>query len=103
MITDAPQTCISFLDSVRGIAALSVVANHYVLAYGMPKWQWVLSRTPLSIWWDGPAAVSMFFVLSGLVLSIKHFHATKNPSLHAFSIGGYCLARVCRIWVPFAV
>lgn len=66
---------ISYLDTIRGLAALTVISEHYVIAYGLPcetpLCQQILDFSPLHIWWDGTAAVSMFFVLSGLVLSIR--------------------------------
>ncbi len=88
---------IAYLDSVRGLAALSVVFSHYFLAYGFPESIsfWV-TNSPLHIFWDGFAAVSLFFVLSGYVLSKKYFSA---PLPHYFL---FASARFVRIWVPFA-
>jgi peptidoglycan/LPS O-acetylase OafA/YrhL len=89
------------LDSLRGIAALCVVACHFVIAFGLPGFPWLWTRTPLHICWDGPAAVSFFFVLSGMVLSLRHFRATSAPNLDGFHYAGYAIARVCRIWLPY--
>jgi peptidoglycan/LPS O-acetylase OafA/YrhL len=89
------------LDALRGIAAISVVANHYVNAFGLPGAEWLMTRTPLHIWWDGPAAVSFFFVLSGLVLSFRHFRTTSAPNLDGFSFTAYISARISRIWLPY--
>ena len=54
------------LDSVRGLAALFVFNVHYAGGFGTPLF--ALRETPLSILIDGKAAISMFFVLSGMVL-----------------------------------
>jgi peptidoglycan/LPS O-acetylase OafA/YrhL len=89
------------LDALRGLAALSVICFHYNLAYGLPYGNWLLSNTPLHIWWDGFAAVSMFFVLSGLVLSIRHFRTTPVPRLMTFSYSGFLASRACRILLPY--
>jgi peptidoglycan/LPS O-acetylase OafA/YrhL len=103
--TAPPSTHVAWLDSVRGLAALSVIGSHYVNSYDLPCQSSLcaelLSNTPLHIWWDGAAAVSMFFVLSGLVLSLKYFRHTKTPDLSGFSLIGYLLGRVWRIWPPY--
>lgn len=63
------------LDGLRGIAALTVVAFHYLSAFvpaltpdqtANPHW---LSDTPLAVLFNGPFAVVVFFVLSGFVVS----------------------------------
>lgn len=95
---------IDFLDSIRGLAALSVVASHYVLYFGMPpRGRHILHDTPLHIWWDGKAAVSMFFVLSGMVLSLRYFRKSTAPDFGRFSYAGFFAARVCRIAIPYLI
>ncbi len=98
---------ISFFDTVRGMAALSVIGSHYVLAYGLPckgsLWKWLWTYTPLHIWWDGFAAVSLFFVLSGLVLSLKHFRTSQSHDLNGFNLNNYFFGRICRIWMPYSI
>ncbi len=93
---------LDYLDTIRGLAALSVVTAHYMMAYGLPRVFWRVNNTPLHIWYDGNAAVSLFFVLSGLVLSLRHFRTTKEPDLRQFSLAGYVAARIGRIWIPYA-
>lgn len=93
----------SFLDSVRGLAAVSVVNEHFIIAYGLPCKaplcsQW-LDNSPLHIWWDGTAAVSMFFVLSGFVLSINY--VDTHFSVQTFKLVDYFLKRVGRIVLPY--
>ncbi|MDP2902160.1 MAG: acyltransferase [Methylovulum sp.] len=101
------KTHIAYLDTIRGLAALTVVSEHFVIAYGLPCEgdlcrQW-LDYSPLHIWWDGIAAVSMFFVLSGLVLSLKYFRTGAGPVLAQFALSGYALNRMLRIWLPYCV
>ncbi len=91
-----------FLDAIRGLAALCVVGSHYVAAYGLPGPTWALTFTPLHIWWDGAAAVSLFFVLSGLVLSRRYFGGNGGADLSKLHIPAYAVSRVCRIWLPYA-
>jgi peptidoglycan/LPS O-acetylase OafA/YrhL len=63
------------LDGLRGVAALTVVAFHFFSAYvpGLLSEQtptpWWGSDTPLAVLYNGGFAVSVFFVLSGFVLS----------------------------------
>lgn len=96
---------ITSFDTVRGLAAISVVFSHYIGAYGWPtksvavKQAWTFS--PLHLVWDGFAAVSLFYVLSGLVLSIKYFRDNKRPDLSLFPLSRYLTSRVFRIWPPY--
>ena len=96
---------ISAFDTVRGLAAFSVVFSHYFTAYGAPTrsglWKQVWSYTPLHIVWDGFAAVSLFYVLSGLVLSLKYFRDTPSPNLSGFKFSEFFTGRVFRIWTPY--
>lgn len=99
------STHITAFDTVRGLAALSVVFSHYIGAYGWPTnsqvVKQVLTYSPLHIAWDGFAAVSLFYVLSGLVLSIKHFRHTKHPDLSQYPLVQFLTGRVFRIWPPY--
>jgi peptidoglycan/LPS O-acetylase OafA/YrhL len=87
---------VHYLDAVRGLAAFSVLLSHFFLAYGFPeRLVGPLTNTPLHIFWDGSAAVSMFFVLSGYVLSRKYFSSPLPKYLR------FAIARIVRIGVPF--
>ena len=65
------------LDSLRGLAALTVVFEHCLridpwLLQGISPWlEWAAQSTPLHILWAGGNAVLLFFVLSGLVLTLR--------------------------------
>lgn len=93
---------IEYLDSMRGIAATSVLWSHFVHGYQLPSpWDQVITHSPLAILWDGFAAVSFFFVLSGFVLSLKYFKYHESPNVRRDSFIEYFIARVGRIWAPY--
>ncbi len=92
---------LAYLDAVRGLAALSVVIFHYSQAYGPPPGGRIWTKTPLNFWLEGQAAVSLFFVLSGFVLSFKYFRSSNHPDLKEMSFAGYGVARLCRLWIPY--
>ena len=56
-----------------------------------------LYATPLRLLVSGPAAVLLFFVLSGFVLTLS-LKSEKRPNYPAFAV-----SRFARIWLPFAV
>ena len=92
------------LDALRGLAALAVVFQHHLLA--LPRLEpgghaaaamgW-FRMAPLHAAWDGHAAVILFFVLSGFVLSLP-YHRGTNPTYRA-----YLLKRGLRIYPPYWV
>lgn len=73
---------IASLDGLRGVAAVVVVVHHYMALLhwqmtpqfsdslpGLPGTTLALADTPLGILFNGPFAVSVFFVLSGFVMA----------------------------------
>ncbi len=100
------------LDSLRGLAALSVVIYHGLLVH--PSYFWVLggegnnvfatgrldvllfTATPPSLLWSGREAVLLFFVLSGFVLSLA-FQGPRRPRYLPF-----VARRACRLLLPSA-
>jgi peptidoglycan/LPS O-acetylase OafA/YrhL len=91
-------TRLHYLDSLRGIAAVSVICSHFVLGYGLPsQLQW-LSQTPIHALWHGEGAVSFFFVLSGFVLALPYL--AEKPKQILFL--PYAINRFFRI-VPLLV
>lgn len=94
---------VEFLDAMRGLAALAVVLFHYFAAYGDPPGvPLVIKQSPIAALYDGSAAVSFFFVLSGFVLSLRYFRDPESLRTR-FSYGRYAISRVFRIWGPFVV
>ena len=82
---------IEYLDSLRGLAAISVVISHFVLAYGLDTKSKYLNFSPFHIFYDGFAAVTFFFVLSGYVLTLS----LKNKD--DLILGSFYLKRIFRI------
>ena len=86
-----PGRRILALDAMRGLAASSVVFIHFRAAFNefaRPHWYLL----PIA----GGNPVTLFFVLSGYVLSIP-FWLGKQPSYPAFLV-----RRFFRIYVPYA-
>ena len=88
------------LDSLRGLAALTVFFSHFVMGNNvqhLPGMD-VYIASPLHILWDGGAAVTFFFVLSGFVLSLP-FARNDRPLEYV----GFCTKRVFRLFPAFVV
>jgi peptidoglycan/LPS O-acetylase OafA/YrhL len=84
------------LDSMRGVAAVTVIFSHMLLIY--PIWSGTLMvYSPLFLLRSGHEAVIFFFVLSGFVLSLS-FANGRNPSYP-----NYVIKRIFRIYIPYAV
>ncbi|MBB6126185.1 acyltransferase family protein [Mucilaginibacter lappiensis] len=82
------------LDSLRGLAALSVFFIHIIGKNAVDNpYVDFLKRTPVGIVFNGGAAVMFFFVLSGFVLSLPFVNNEKPLKLTAFYI-----KRVFRIY-----
>lgn len=97
------------LDCIRGIAALVVVVHHCLLTQpafsnfffsnwcteaGSPVEQ-LMFHTPMRIVWDGYEAVTLFYVLSGLVLALPWVEGRPPTYL------SYAVKRICRIYLPY--
>lgn len=95
------------LDSLRGLAAVTVVFGHLealtfaapvVAGSGWTHWRHILellNRTPLTVAMSGGAAVRFFFVLSGFVLMLPYLRHKENP------YAPYIVKRICRIYLPY--
>ena len=88
------------LDAVRGVAAMAVVLGHAIVVYkfspAATEAYVFLSRSPIGLLWDAGSAVTIFFILSGYVLSLPYLQG-RPPSYRDFII-----RRICRIYLPFA-
>ena len=94
------------LDGLRGLAALVVVVHHALLvtpalaaAYREnvihpDGWVWWMVETPLHLAWNGPAAVILFFVISGFVLSLPFTGGSAPAWRHYFP------RRLVRLYLP---
>lgn len=94
------------LDGLRGVAALIVLIYHAMLTWpvldkavggeiqAVPySWEWWATYTPLHIFWLGPEAVYVFFILSGFVLT--------GPALSSrFRWSSYYRKRLPRLYLP---
>lgn len=94
------------LDSLRGLAAVSVLLYHVFAMFlisgvGRESHYYDLAqasqRYPVRILWDGFAAVSLFFVLSGFVLALPSIAGRAQP------YSTYLIRRICRIYPPYLV
>jgi peptidoglycan/LPS O-acetylase OafA/YrhL len=86
------------LDSLRGLAALFVVFDHFTSLWANSRWVLWLNITPARLFIGGYEAVVFFFILSGFVLCVPYNSKNGSPPYPA-----YLLQRLCRIYVPFAV
>jgi peptidoglycan/LPS O-acetylase OafA/YrhL len=96
-----PNGRIYAFDGLRGAAAFVVVVFHY-LAMLHPNWvpnysadPPILVDTPVAILWNGPFAVSIFFVLSGFVMA-------ASAERRRDRIIGNAVARYLRLSIPAA-
>lgn len=96
---------VDHLDGLRGVAACTVLFGHLVMMVwpatlaaelhpaGTPGWQLALAASPWSALWDGRLAVSVFFVLSGYVL-------TAAGAAHPLSFVALAGKRYARLLLP---
>jgi peptidoglycan/LPS O-acetylase OafA/YrhL len=83
------------LDSLRGIAALTVVFGHFSAAYLQNRpFSALLGKFPVRILFNGGEAVTLFFLLSGFVLSLPYRR-------RGVQYGSFLVRRVCRIYLPY--
>jgi peptidoglycan/LPS O-acetylase OafA/YrhL len=86
------------LDSLRGIASLSVFFSHmYLIFHETIVSKLLFEYGLLRIVVAGSEAVTLFFVLSGFVLSLP-FYTNKH-----FNYGAYVIKRFCRIYIPYLI
>ena len=107
-----PSKKLLFLESIRGLAAFSVVINHLIGVFypilntngldtsrGDIMKHGFLARmiavSPFSIVHNGNLAVQIFFMLSGVVLSLSYFRK-KDPAI----LTSAALRRYFRLMIP---
>lgn len=84
------------LDGLRGLAALSVFFCHTVeMRFSTP---WDIPASPfLRILWNGDAAVVLFFVLSGFVLTLPYV----APAQKKVDPAPFILRRITRLYPAY--
>jgi peptidoglycan/LPS O-acetylase OafA/YrhL len=93
---------IEFLDSIRGLAALFVLLAHSVSFHWPTSVLFFLNLPVINIFFDGYSAVTMFFVLSGFVLSRPYLLPVKKGGRpRTFFLPTFYLRRFTRIWIPW--
>lgn len=85
------------LEACRGIAAYIVIVHHVELAFAPGTRDWTYG-TPFGFVFNGGAAVTFFFVLSGFVLSLGYF---ERRDVAALSLA--VIKRLPRLYLPVAV
>jgi peptidoglycan/LPS O-acetylase OafA/YrhL len=99
------------LDGLRGIAAVVVLIHHALLTvpdFAAPYYTtdgisevsgaaWVMTYTPLHLLWAGSEAVYLFFILSGIVLTLPVLRREH------FDWKAYYPSRLIRLYGPVIV
>ncbi|KIW16072.1 hypothetical protein PV08_06123 [Exophiala spinifera] len=101
--TTPSKSGISALDGLRGIACLFVFGEHYVICYQSRDTQVWIMRVPfIRLIYYGKAAVFLFFVISGYVLSVKPLKLIRSKSYLEFqkTISSSFLRRAIRLYLP---
>lgn len=97
------------LDSLRGLACLQVVIGHCLVALPALAWlvypetdkpvhdlKFYLAYSPIHFFWSATPAVIVFFVLSGLVLSLPYYSDNSNTPVYF----KYFIKRILRLYLP---
>ncbi|MDN3547636.1 acyltransferase family protein [Mucilaginibacter aquaedulcis] len=88
---------LEYLDSLRGLASVSVIISHFVLAYRIDLESRLVNYSPFHFFYDGFAAVSLFFILSGYVLTLS---MERKPNL---GLSEFYQKRIFRIMPAYIV
>jgi peptidoglycan/LPS O-acetylase OafA/YrhL len=97
-----PTSRISYLESIRGLAALQVLLLHFLaafapdLVFALPAGAPIagsIHLSPLYFLYDGYSAVYIFFALSGYVLTRSFERSPARPLVQA-------LGRIVRLGLP---
>ena len=101
------------LDGVRGVAAMIVVVFHFLcllqpgVVPDMTPTPVFLADTPVAILWNGPFAVSIFFVLSGFVIAgaaeRRNERVITNMVTRYIRLAVPVLASVILAWILLSI
>src|SRR5579862_2344360 len=89
--TFAGRPRIESLTGLRWFAALAVYFDHFRLL-GVPGWMTTMFE-------NGYMGVTVFFVLSGFILTVNYRSTLSSPSLSA--IRDFAVARVARVYPTY--
>lgn len=94
---------IESLDTIRGLAALSVLFGHTMGVFDWPNSLASWTRFPVvNMLFDGLSGVAMFFVLSGFVLSRPYLAPTPvGQTPRQLFVPTFYIRRITRIWIPW--
>jgi peptidoglycan/LPS O-acetylase OafA/YrhL len=94
---------IESLDTIRGLAALAVLLGHSIGIFAWPGNMVSWAKLPLiNILFDGRSAVTMFFVLSGFVLSKPYVtKISEDNRFRPLNVSTFYMRRFTRIWIPW--
>ena len=103
----------AYLDGMRGLAALTVFFCHYfyqsfVIAEGWgsaPHNYHILKLPFLRLWYQGPPAVCVFFVISGYALSLRPLKFVRSRSYEDFAVtlSSLTFRRGIRLYLPTTI
>ncbi|KAG8418148.1 hypothetical protein J3458_005584 [Metarhizium acridum] len=103
----------AYLDGMRGLAALFVFFCHYsyqaftiAKSWGTGKDNYHFLKLPfLRLWYQGPVAVCVFFVISGYALSYRPIKLIRSGAVSDFSttMSSLTFRRALRLYLPTAV
>ena len=103
----------AYLDGMRGLAALFVYFCHYsyqsftiAKGWGFDENNYHILKLPFfRLWYQGPPAVSMFFVISGYALSYKALKLarSRNWAESANNMSSLVFRRFLRLYLPTAI
>ncbi|KJZ79647.1 hypothetical protein HIM_01116 [Hirsutella minnesotensis 3608] len=103
----------AYLDGMRGLAALFVFFCHYLYqgftiakGWGCEDDNYDFFKLPFfRLWYQGPQAVCVFFVISGYALSYRPLKLIRSHSVSEFSstMSSLTFRRGLRLYVPTAV
>lgn len=103
----------AYLDGMRGLAALFVFFCHYFYqaftiaeGWGCGETNYHILKLPfLRLWYQGPPAVCVFFVISGYALSYRPMKLIRNGAWPDFAntMSSLIFRRGIRLYLPTAI
>lgn len=88
------------LDSLRGLAACSVILWHCFLMLNLGGLTSIIEYGPSRVLMAGNEAVILFFLLSGLVLALPFLNGLEITKRN---YGYFVIKRITRIYLPYVV